>query len=192
MSQLPLYVSLELSPTATDVLMTQVQTHLSFYDFSHYSVKRGLSQNGHITLAFSSDFPLTEYQDIVQTYKQLESQSTTHQVEIKGIAVDSHCVAVLVDPLGLPVYPKTKLPHITLMLNGKQPVYSNTLLTTIHTKTPDFNPTTKAISETYSYHPFTTQVTGTLKFIGNFKPKKTQPTPSVTKELDVLMNNLHV
>jgi len=122
----PLYVSLNLTKEDMKVVVETVKDRLRNSTPLEY---KQVNEEGHVTLAYSKDFKdLSEYKEFVDKHFRGEhEEKKEYTIEVGGYGWDSDCVAALVYT-GASVYPKAKIPHITLMLNAKPPVYSNELL----------------------------------------------------------------
>jgi hypothetical protein len=168
--KVPLYVSLTLEKSLTEELKNTLIKKLNDLniDVEKYKVKRGLEDPAHVTLAFSSDFkPINTYVEFF-TNNYLSKKDETFTVQVIGFGYDDHCVACMVE-LGdseLQFYPETKKLHITMMLNGKPPVYSNELLQRLKQENYEFKPNENLIFFTKDeIIPINTN----LHFVGNLK-----------------------
>jgi ubiquitin-protein ligase len=171
LEKLPLYVSLKLSGDTTaeisKLLMNEVTKITPNVKFDTFSVKRGVKDPGHITLIFNKDLPLNEYHDFVLNnhYNYLNQ---CVDIKLIGFALDKSCIAFLVElPDNIKYHPADKNLHITMMLNGKPPVYSNTLITRIKNKLS----TNKKLGDDELIHYFQDKVTipTVLEFCGFLK-----------------------
>lgn len=127
----PMYVSATLSGDETQKLQERLTVDLieQKIPLEGYKIKRGVKDPAHITLAYHSDFAqLDDYADIIGAH-YLHKKDQEIPIEVMGYGCDKYCVAALVK-LGndIKYYPSDKKLHLTMMLNGKPPVYSNELL----------------------------------------------------------------
>ncbi len=114
-----LYVSLQISPEDTEMLKEMIIKN----GLTDYKIKRNSKDLGHVTLCYHSDFKSLElFEQFVENYKE-----DKYNIIIDSIVHDKHCVALTVKS-SVKFYPEDKNLHITMMLNGKPPVYSNTLI----------------------------------------------------------------
>lgn len=95
-------------------------------DPGKYKMVRGLKDPCHATLCYHSDFVYGDrFEDFLEAnYRPGEKVRIT----VSEIVQDEHCVALCVDPVGPVYYPPYKNLHLTMMLKGKPPVYSNELI----------------------------------------------------------------
>lgn len=104
-------------------------------DIEHsYKTMKGEKDHGHVTLIFHNEMKKEDFEKFVENnYKNNENKE--YKVNIIGFARDQYCVAYLVKLSdGIDYYPPTKNLHITMMLNNKQPVYSNVLISRLQEK----------------------------------------------------------
>lgn len=164
----PLYVSLQLTPEVRDSLVAKLLT--DGVDVSKYPTVA----DGHVTLCYSADFADQYIYKCFfdANYRHLEKQ--LFDIVIKSYAMDKHCIAfqIVLEPRAYktsPVYyPPHKNLHITMLLNGKQPVYSNELIKRVLNNN-SFNPDCKLVPIKPDI-----RVAGELKFNGRLKPAKPQ------------------
>ncbi len=131
--KLPVYISLGLDGLDTEELKNKIIEKLVEHKIDHakYKIKRGIKDLAHLTLAFNSDFDsIEEYAEFIET-NYSSNKDTIFSIKITGFAVDNNCVACMVKLNNVKFYPSNKILHLTMMLNGKPPVYSNQLLKTL-------------------------------------------------------------
>lgn len=124
-----LYVSIEFSKETTQLLAEKIHKYFENNNISN-TYKTVYNSDCHITLCFFSDFKKDEFTKFVLQYDELFEKEV--EVEISQLAFDEHCVAftgiALDKSKNIKYYPEDKNLHITMMLNDKKPVYSNTLI----------------------------------------------------------------
>lgn len=165
----PLYVSLQLTPEVRDSLVAKLLT--DGVDVSKYPTVA----DGHVTLCYSADFADQYIYKCFfdANYRHLEKQ--LFDIVIKSYVMDKHCIAfqIVLEPRAYrtsPVYyPPHKNLHITMLLDGKQPVYSNELIKRVLTNNGLLNPDCKLVPLKPDI-----RVAGELKFNGRLKPAKPQ------------------
>lgn len=126
----PLYVALKLSGEKTEQVVAS-----SGIEKAKYSVVRGLKDPAHVTLVFYKDIqPRLKYVEYVEeNYHSKVGKEISFQVV--AFYVDKYCVACKVElKEDLAFFPADKNLHVTLMLNGKAPVYSNELIGRLNQK----------------------------------------------------------
>lgn len=133
----PVYVSASLNGDMTQKLKEYLMDQLTEQKIplEPYKVKRGVKDNAHVTLAYYNEFPtLDEYATVIESH-YLNKKDKEIDIEVIGYGVDKHCVAAIVKLNDdIKYYPIDKKLHLTMMLNGKQPVYSNELLKRLSNK----------------------------------------------------------
>jgi hypothetical protein len=121
-----LYVELAFSKETSEALLKLAHKTLkesTEYNPSHYPLQK---KETHVTLCYHSDFPNNDdFMDFSKNYVD----SADCECSLEYLVVDKHCVAFGVHLSGdTKFYPSDKNLHITMMLNGKPPVYSNELI----------------------------------------------------------------
>jgi len=202
-AHLPLYLSIELDGPTTEDLQSKIKALVPGVDYSKYEVQRGVTDPAHLTLIFAKDLPLEDYKQYLDRYRPQVDHA--FEIEVHGVSIDDHCVAVLAYPRNLDFHPPNRYPHLTMMLHAQQPVYSNSLMLTIFdhiandgpftvtetngvrqlSLTPKLDQSQKSESKaetpfnptkaTFYAFPNHMTIKGHLKAMGFFHPKKPKP-----------------
>lgn len=167
--RVPMYVSLDLDGDTTEKIKDMLIEECKKHNINHesYPTIRNMNDVCHVTLIFNKDLPT------IEAYLEFIKNNYAHQlkkqveVDIVGFAADQHCVAYMIKCNKIAYHPADKNMHITMMLNAKQPVYSNDLLKRL------LEPgRTLADTERLVTFDKPILVNGTINYVGNVKPKK--------------------
>jgi hypothetical protein len=123
----PVYVGLDLSPEDCNALDKILESDLEESYKKYTESKCSVKSPGHVTVAFNNTFSsLKEYETFV---KKNYKNGDTVELKVVGYAMDTKCVAFIIQLAdGVEFHPPDKNLHVTALLNGEKPVYSNTLL----------------------------------------------------------------
>ena len=123
----PVYIGLELDDVSSGQLDAKLVQNLG-KKYSNYKKSNCNSKNhGHVTLVYYKSFKtLDEYAQFISGNYE---QDAPVSVNVTGYVMNDKCIAFLVDvPSDVVYVPRDKHLHVTALLNGKPPVYSNTLI----------------------------------------------------------------
>jgi hypothetical protein len=124
-----LFASSQETKRLADALASELRTRFQVDVAKAYPVRRNDKNICHVTIAHAVDCGGQQgIASVVRdTYRELLGK-TVH-VTVTGYAMDARCVALTVEvPSEIPVFPSDKACHITMLLNGREPKYSNALI----------------------------------------------------------------
>jgi ubiquitin-protein ligase len=125
--KIPVYIGLEFDDTSSGQLDVKLVENLKLKYPSYKKSNCNSKNHGHVTLAYYKSFKTVDDYTSFITSNYVKDDPIL--VNVTGYVMNDYCVTFLVEVPSEVVYtPTDKSLHVTALLNGKPPVYSNTLI----------------------------------------------------------------